>query len=449
VVVYRLYHETFRAFVRDRMQLDTSPFHQKWSRYFASWSELEGQERDAALRDLPTHLLEAERWNELEELLTDLRFIEAKTRAGMIHGLLSDYAQALRRWPENTERVQRENEWRERMCTYASLLRDFASSWADGREGRFSLQTPAPLRALKRLWKRSLPRTLRLEPPIPPACAVRASEKKEFGGRETPRDRVSAFGQFVGKNIPSLASGEEPAFQLAHNSAHNGPVQESANEERFPEMKKQPWIRRESRPYQPPKDPCLRVFQQYTRAVALSANGCVAVAGGHGAILLWDVETGEKRELGGYPAFVTALAMTPDGRWVLAGDAEGCLRVWDLPAGTGRELLGPRREITSIAITSDGRHGITANGSRSVHMWDLKSGESRKICRGWWGTRAIAMTGEGRKLVTSSHFGSARLWDLEKGWGQRLKRRSGRVDLLAITPDGSYAISEDSRAIKV
>jgi WD40 repeat protein len=59
------------------------------------------------------------------------------------------------------------------------------------------------------------------------------------------------------------------------------------------------------------------------------------------------------------------------------------------------------------------------------------------------------MTGEGRKLVTSSHFGSARLWDLEKGWGQRLKRRSGRVDLLAITPDGSYAISEDSRAIKV
>ena len=51
------------------------------------------------LKDGPGHLVKAEDWENVEALLTDLQFIEAKSAAGFAYDLQNDYAMALARWP--------------------------------------------------------------------------------------------------------------------------------------------------------------------------------------------------------------------------------------------------------------------------------------------------------------------------------------------------------------
>src|SRR5262249_55904616 len=52
--------------------------------------------------NLPAHLAAAGRWEQLEKLLCDLAFIEAKCKAGQASRLLGDYDLALTAWPGYT-----------------------------------------------------------------------------------------------------------------------------------------------------------------------------------------------------------------------------------------------------------------------------------------------------------------------------------------------------------
>ncbi len=113
MVLYRLYHFSFREFILTKVHPDLAPYHRRWAKLLDQWQELDGHERDYALRHLPRHLIESERWDELigdEEnpgLLCDLRFIEAKCAAGMGYELASDYNEAMAKLPELREEKRR------------------------------------------------------------------------------------------------------------------------------------------------------------------------------------------------------------------------------------------------------------------------------------------------------------------------------------------------------
>jgi hypothetical protein len=56
---YRLYHETFREFLLDKLGRDVPAVHRRWSKLCHRWRELDGYARLYAIRYLPTHLLAA------------------------------------------------------------------------------------------------------------------------------------------------------------------------------------------------------------------------------------------------------------------------------------------------------------------------------------------------------------------------------------------------------
>src|SRR4051812_40032578 len=75
------------------------------------------------------------------------------------------------------------------------------------------------------------------------------------------------------------------------------------------------------------------------------------------AIVLWDIRSAkEVRRLVGYNVCVGALAFSPDGKTLAAGDIEGTVRLWD--AGTGGEvrcLKGHTSSLNSVAYSPDGK----------------------------------------------------------------------------------------------
>jgi WD40 repeat protein len=76
--------------------------------------------------------------------------------------------------------------------------------------------------------------------------------------------------------------------------------------------------------------------------------------------------------LRGHTDQVTAVAVTPDGRWVLTGSSDATIRVWDIQSGKClRTLRGHNYTIYSIVITSDGTQVLTGGEDQTVKVWDL------------------------------------------------------------------------------
>ena len=95
-------------------------------------------------------------------------------------------------------------------------------------------------------------------------------------------------------------------------------------------------------------------------ATAVSADGQRAAAiDGEGLVWLWNVATGESRRLSGPEGDLAMLAFSPDGQALAAGASQpgnvlegfpGAVRVWDLPTGEPRDLLDSLEGVTVYAL---------------------------------------------------------------------------------------------------
>lgn len=77
----------------------------------------------------------------------------------------------------------------------------------------------------------------------------------------------------------------------------------------------------------------------------------------------------------GQAGWVNALALTPDGKAVLAGGKDGVLRLIELSSGDTLSVWKPpgdhAKEIECLAISPDGRHTLVGAGGQ-MHLWEWK-----------------------------------------------------------------------------
>ncbi len=70
-----------------------------------------------------------------------------------------------------------------------------------------------------------------------------------------------------------------------------------------------------------------------------------------------------------------ALAISPDGHWLVTGSADNTARLWDLtapdPAASPVVLRGHEGGITALAISPDGHWLVTGSDDTTARLWDL------------------------------------------------------------------------------
>lgn len=91
---------------------------------------------DYDLRYFPAHLVDIEKWDILEHILTDLYFVEAKCRAGMTYDLVTDYVRARETLPGLKEEAQQEREMEEAGQRYGDELVAYAKAYIKRRRLR-------------------------------------------------------------------------------------------------------------------------------------------------------------------------------------------------------------------------------------------------------------------------------------------------------------------------
>ena len=114
---------------------------------------------------------------------------------------------------------------------------------------------------------------------------------------------------------------------------------------------------------------------------------------------------------------VTALASSPDSRWLAAGcgNNDHNVHVWDLAdlaAGTNVTLAGHSGWITGLAFSPNGQTLASVSDDHTLRLWDFSRKTERLRFQGNTETvSALAWSTNEQDLVTGAADGSVRYWD--------------------------------------
>ena len=179
------------------------------------------------------------------------------------------------------------------------------------------------------------------------------------------------------------------------------------------------------------------------KAVAVSADGRRAVSGGYDeAVRVWDLGSGALlHALTGHSRGVDAVAVSADGRRAVSGGGDGTVRVWDLGSGALlHALTGHSFWVDAVAVSADGRRAVSGGGDGTMRVWDLDSGALLHTLTGH-GVNAVAVSPDGRRAVSGGYDGTVRVWDLGSGAPLHAPTGQGGVNAVAVSPDGRRAVS--------
>jgi WD40 repeat protein len=172
-------------------------------------------------------------------------------------------------------------------------------------------------------------------------------------------------------------------------------------------------------------------------------------------------------------ASITAIAYSPDGKWLATGGADNKIRLFDAESGKevgtlaghqGSTFVLPAKPgladfgsptgsggwVTALAFSPDSKSLASGGWDDMVRIWDPSTGQQiRRLDAHQSNVSAIAFSSDGKRLATRGGLdGVVRVWDPATGKEiQRWEGFSRRSAALAITPDNQNVVIGGGKAI--
>jgi WD40 repeat protein len=184
----------------------------------------------------------------------------------------------------------------------------------------------------------------------------------------------------------------------------------------------------------------------HVTALALSPDGKYLAAGsGAGEVRVWDTATAQETlTLRGHLGPIQALAFSPDGKHLASGSQDCSVMVWDLTSGKAvQTLLKHTRSVWAIAYSPRGKRLASAGGDQVVWVWDVKAGTPLSSYRGHQGpVLAVTFRPDGKAIASAATDRLVKVWSPETG--RDLATCQGHTlaaFALAFTGDGKKLVS--------
>jgi RNA polymerase sigma factor (sigma-70 family) len=265
---------------------------------------------------------------------------------------------------------------------------------------------------------------------------------------------VGLLGAGAGTLTRGPRAAEQPQFQQANQDPPPAPQAEPSTAEMYRLLRTLALSNQ-----QPPQLSAIY-------AVAFSPDGKHLAAGdGSGKVVLWDIESGkavrsidsrfDPEETAQSRPAVRALAFSPDAK-TLASGGDGAVKLWDLATGRERLNLADRKSPLAIAFSPDGRILASADSNQRVQIWDVTSGKLSAVSEAPRMGSGLAFSPDGKLLAGASTDSTVRLWEAATGKEVRQIGRFQPASLrlvqaaVAFSPDGKrLASSSNDTAVQL
>jgi archaellum component FlaC len=173
-----------------------------------------------------------------------------------------------------------------------------------------------------------------------------------------------------------------------------------------------------------------------------SRNCQLLLAGGgvgasYGRVVVWDVVTGERvLEAGDETDAVLAADISPDHSRIVLGGPTKWLKVFSGTDGSPIKQIKKHTDwVTAIAFSPDGKYLVTADRSGNAYVWDASIRELWSLTGHKGPITGVSVSGA--VAATSSEDGTVKLWNLKTGETIRtLTAHNGGVESVEFTRDG-------------
>jgi WD40 repeat protein/biotin carboxyl carrier protein len=178
-------------------------------------------------------------------------------------------------------------------------------------------------------------------------------------------------------------------------------------------------------------------------------------------IRVWSLETGDEQKdcspMSGHTNFVTSLAVTPDGKYLVSGGNDQTIRIWDLASGkeATSALKGRSSDVRQVGVSADGEFFLH-NSFSVLQMRRVGDGSLAASIESLSGSFSdVAVFTPGGMVLTASDTRHLQLWQPAKGArpARLVRAYEGHTDpvqCVAVAPDGSYFVSAGAdRSVRV
>jgi WD40 repeat protein len=150
-------------------------------------------------------------------------------------------------------------------------------------------------------------------------------------------------------------------------------------------------------------------------ATAITADGRLAATAERNSIAAWEVETGRPGGIWKTEGGVRKLALSANGRWLMAGLFDGVATLVDLQQGRSIGRIRHGHVLNAVVLDDEGETAVTGSDDGKVQVWNLADATELHAWEYPSAITAMALAPDGVRLFIARAHGKGEIRDLNSG----------------------------------